>query len=190
MPGELSVLVASACLRPSDSVMNSTRLGPTIDGLSVSQDTVQQCHFLQVTFISTEHSTELHDQCLVQFFRKRTADLSHPPISRSRHRGKPVQRPCWRVSTQTDWIFQPRFSCASECPKFAAASSVPYVLVSNSPHQLALSRSGGNSQTLAFWMANSSGSLLMSINMSLHDLACWISVIIKLIKGRTASDVR
>ena len=74
MPGELSDAVASTRLRRSVSVMIFTCFPheelSTIHGVSVSHDANQQRAFPQCTFISAELSTDLHDQCLVQFFRE------------------------------------------------------------------------------------------------------------------------
>ena len=146
MPSEISVLVACARLRPSVSVMISLCLGSAShakNGQPVMVCPYRTKRFNSVISVKSPHlhralhgpSRSMPRSVLSQTF----AEVSHQPISRNCHNNGTVWCPCWRLQFH---IFSVSMTIAA---KFAAASRVPYLFLSRSPHQPDLFRSGSNS---------------------------------------------
>ena len=121
-----------------------------------------------------------------------TADHIHPAVSRSRRRGRTISRACWRVLHKhglktANLEFHVRQCVHKDRCETRRHVSCSVHALCNRPHQPDLALSGGKFANTRRPDDERKWALLTSMNMSLHDLACLLSVIITLIWSRTAS---
>ena len=149
IPDELSVFMASARFQPN---VDDFRVPRICLHSKISQPVMVFRYRTNVTFISTENSTDLHDQCLVQFLRaNHCRSLSSSNITKSPPRLKnlmslPALLPKHGLNFPTSHFMLVSVS-VTIAAKFATASRVPHMFVSNSPHQPGLCRSAQSSSS-------------------------------------------